>query len=111
MSAGLQRDPVTVGKTCGNTVQLSQRCSISAMFKVIASMIIIRVAKVREKYLENEFFSRSGKVREFCRWQGKFRKDLESQGKVREFENKWQSSENLFILFKRGKHVLSHEIV
>ena len=22
-------------------------------------------------------------------WSGKFRKDLESQGKVREFENKW----------------------
>ena len=35
-------------------------------------------------------------------------------GNVREFENKWlwwQSSENLFILFKRGKNVLSHEIV
>ena len=35
-----------------------------------------RVATVREKYLENEIFSRSGK-------------DLESQGKVREFENSW----------------------
>ena len=31
-----------------------------------------------------------GKVREFCGWSGKFRKDLESQGKVREFGNKWQ---------------------
>ena len=43
----------------------------------------------------------------------KFRKVLESQGKVREFKNKWlwQSSENLFILFKRRKDVLSHEIV
>ena len=43
----------------------------------------------------------------------KFRKDLESQGKVREFENKWlwQSSVNLFILFKRRKDVRSHEIV
>ena len=42
-------------------------------------------------------------------------KGLESQGKVREFENKWlwqrQSSENSFILFKRGKDVHSHEIV
>ena len=38
-----------------------------------------RVAMVREKYLENNFFPRSGK----------FRKDLENQGKVREFENKW----------------------
>ena len=61
-----------------------------------------------------KFFPGQGKVREFCGWPGNFRKDLESQGKVREFENNgygWQSSENLFILFKRGKHVLSHEIV
>ena len=58
------------------------------------------------------FFPGQGKVREFGGWPGKFRKDLESQGKVREFENKWlwQSSENVFILFKRGKDVLSHEI-
>ena len=35
------------------------------------------------------FFLGQGKVREFCGWQGKFRKDLESQEKVREFENKW----------------------
>ena len=34
-------------------------------------------------------FSGQGKVREFCGWSEKFRKDLESQGKVREFENKW----------------------
>ena len=54
------------------------------------------------------FFPGQGKVREFCGWPGKFRKDLESQGKVREFEN---SSENLFILFKRGKDVHFHEIV
>ena len=36
-----------------------------------------------------KFFPGQGKVREFCGWSGKFRKDLESQGKVREFENKW----------------------
>ena len=35
-----------------------------------------------------KFFPGQGKVREFCRWPGKFRKDLESQGKVREFENR-----------------------
>ena len=34
------------------------------------------------------FFLGQGKVREFCGWPGKFRKDLESQGKVREFENR-----------------------
>ena len=57
-------------------------------------------------------FPGRGKVREFCRWSGKFGKDLERHGKVREFENKWlwqADSENLFILFKRGKDVLSHE--
>ena len=35
-----------------------------------------------------KFFPGQGKVREFCGWPGKFRKDLESQGKVREFEKK-----------------------
>ena len=50
---------------------------------------ICRVAKVMEKYQENEIFYRSGKSREFCGWPGKFRKDLESQGKVWELENKW----------------------
>ena len=70
---------------------------------------LLRVATVREKYLENEFFS----VREFCGWPRKFRKDFESQGKVREFENKWlwQVVFRKFILFKRGKDVHSHEIV
>ena len=32
------------------------------------------------------FFPGQGKLREFCKWSGKFRKDFESQGKVREFE-------------------------
>ena len=32
------------------------------------------------------FFQGQGKVREYCGWPGKFRKHLESQGKVREFE-------------------------
>ena len=35
------------------------------------------------------FFPGQGKVREFCGWSGKFRKDFESQGKVQEFESKW----------------------
>ena len=32
------------------------------------------------------FFPGQGKVRVFCKWSGKFRKDFESQGKVEEFE-------------------------
>ena len=56
------------------------------------------------------FFQGQGKVREFCGWSGKFRKDLESQG-IRKNGYGRQSSENLFILFKREKDVHSHEIV
>ena len=37
---------------------------------------------------KTNFFPGQGKVREFCYWPGKFRKDLESQEKVRKFENK-----------------------
>ena len=39
----------------------------------------IRGAMVRENYLKMKFFPGQGKVREFCGWPGKFRKDLESQ--------------------------------
>ena len=65
-------------------------------------------ATIREKYLENEIFSRSGKS------QG----NLERTWQVREKSGNLkingcsrQSSENLFILFKRGKDVHSYEIV
>ena len=46
--------------------------------------------------------------------QGNLERNQENQGKVRELKiNGYdrQSSENLFILFKRGKDVHSHEIV
>ena len=58
--------------------------------QILKHIRVYRVATVREKYLENEIFSRSGKSQGILWiWPGKFRKDLESQGKVREFENKW----------------------
>ena len=68
-----------------------------------------RVATVRKISGKWNFYQ----VREFCGWPGKFRKDLESQRKVREFENKWlwQAVFRKFILFKRGKDVHSYEIV
>ena len=72
-----------------------------------------RVATVREKYLENEILGK-GKVREFCGWSGKFRKDFEvreKSGNLKINGYARQSSENVFILFKREKGVLSHEIV
>ena len=61
-----------------------------------------------------KFFPGQGKVREFSGWPGKIRKDLESQGKVREFENKWvwQAVFRKFVYsVKRGKDVHFHEIV
>ena len=38
---------------------------------------------------KTKFFPGQGKVREFCGWPGKFQRVLASQGKVREFANKW----------------------
>ena len=75
----------------------------------------IRVATVKEKYLENENFFISGeKSGNFVDGQG----NLERTWKVREKSGNLkingygrQFSENLFILSKRGKGVLSHEIV
>ena len=57
-----------------------------------------------------KFFPGQGKVREFCGRSGKFRMDLESQEKSGNLKiNGYgrQTSENSFILFKRGKDVLS----
>ena len=76
--------------------------------------MVCRIATVREKYLENELFSRSGKSQGICGWPGKFKKDLESQGKIREFENKWlwQAVFRKFLYsVQEGKDVHSHEIV
>ena len=55
---------------------------------------------------KTKFFPGQGKVRKFCGWPGKFRKDLQSQGilKINGYGRK--SSENSFILFKKGKGVL-----
>ena len=65
-----------------------------------------------------KFFAGQGKVREFCGWLEKFRKDLEKTRKGREKSGNLkingygrQCSENSFVLFKRDKDVLSHEIV
>ena len=57
------------------------------------------IAMVRETYQENDIFFGSRKVWEFCGWSGKFRKDLLSQGKVTEFENKrlWQADLRKFM--------------
>ena len=69
------------------TMAMLRRRPASILVKVV-NKHRARVATVREKCLENDFFPGQGKARKFCGWPGKFRKDLESQGKVREFENK-----------------------
>ena len=59
------------------------------------------------------FFPGQGKVREFCGWSGKFRQDFESQGKVREFENKWlwQAVFRKFYLFcSRGEMMFFEKV-
>ena len=74
-----------------------------------------RVATVREKYLENEFFFQAReKSGNFVDGQG----NLERSWKVREKSGNlkingygWQSPENISILLKKGKDALSHEIV
>ena len=69
------------------------RCVQIKLFSFLAQQVILvgtRVATVREKNIwKLKFFPGQGKVREFREWSGKFRKDLESRGKVREFEYKW----------------------
>ena len=85
------------------------------MLQVLTNIFHSGLPQSGKKIWKMKFFPGQGTVTGLCGGPGKFRKDLDSQGKVREFENKWllQSSENLFTLFKRGKdvHVLSHEIV
>ena len=49
--------------------------------------VLYRVATVREKVWKMKFFPGHGKVREFGYESGKFEKNVESQGKVREFQN------------------------
>ena len=50
-----------------------------------------------------KFFLGQRKVQEFCGWTGKFRKDLENQGKVREFENKWLWHQKIYLFYSRGE--------
>ena len=64
---------------------------------------------VKENIWKMKIFPCQGKVREFCGWPGKFRKDLESQGKVRELENKWLhmagSFQKIYLFCPRGERV------
>ena len=61
-----------------------------------------------ENIWKMNFFPCQGKVREYCGWPGKFRKDLKVR-EVREFENKllWQAVFRKFIYYvQEGKDVL-----
>ena len=63
-----------------------------------------RVATVREKYLENEIFSRSEKSGNFVNGQGNLERTLKVRGKSGNLKWLCQADlENLFILFKEGK--------
>ena len=80
-----------------------------------SALATARVATVREKYLENEIFFQ---VREKSWNFIDGRRNLERTWKVKEKSGNLkingcsrQSSENLFILFRKGKDVHSHKIV
>ena len=53
------------------------------------------------------FFPGQGKVREFGGWPGKFSKDLESQGNVREFENMAMAGglQKIYFFCSRGERM------
>ena len=63
-----------------------------------------RVATVKGKYLENEIFSSSGKVREFCGWPGKFRKVLQSQG-IGKYMAVAGSLQKIYLFCSRGERM------
>lgn len=44
------------------------------------ALLIVMLATIREKYLENDLFQGQGTVREFRGCSGNFRKDLKCQG-------------------------------
>ena len=58
---------------------------------------------VRVTYLENEIFSRSGKSQGMLWMAREIWKGLGKSGNLKINGNGRQTSENLFILFKRGK--------
>ena len=62
------------------------------------------------KYQENEIFSRSGKNQGILWMAREIWKGLGKSGKLKINGYGKQSSENTFILFKRGWDVHSHEI-
>ena len=70
---------------------------------------ITGLPRSRKNVWKMKLFPGQGKSGNFVDGQG----NLERPWKVREFENKWMWQADLrkFILFKREKDVLSHEIV
>ena len=56
---------------------------------VVIATVIPGLPRSGKNIWKMKFFPGQGKVRDFCGWSGKFRNDLESQGKVREFKSKW----------------------
>ena len=81
----------------------------------MCSLSYIRVATVREKYLENEIlFQVREKSWNYVDGQGNVERTLkirEKSGNLKINGYSRKSPENLCILFKRGNNGLSHEIV
>ena len=77
------------------------------MYCLISKKIVSGFPRSGKNIWKMNFVPGQGKVREFCGWPEKFR--MSANLKINGYGR--QSSENFFILFKKGKDVHSHGIV
>ena len=55
--------------------------------RMYTTFTVVELPRSGKTIWKMKFFPGQGKVKEFCGWPGKLRNNLESQRKVREFEN------------------------
>ena len=89
----LKPNMVTAGQSCPTkyTAEDIAAATVTALARTVPPAVpgkvcfILRTGLPRsgKNIWKMKFFPGQGKVRELCGWSGKFRKDLESQGKVR----------------------------
>ena len=83
-SASILFYPITLEGRRGTTDEFA---TIQVMQSFIETIAYVQGCHGQGKMpWKMKFFPGQGKVREFCKWSGKFRKDFESQRKIREFE-------------------------
>ena len=75
--------------SCVTCCLLMDSLTLNFLLKTLCLKCKSRVATVREKYLDNEIFFQVREKSGILLMAREIRKDLQSQGKVWEFENKW----------------------